>query len=111
MVLLNEELAKRQKITQKQRDKLDKLYSKLAKLVKKASRDKDIKNNGGSYALKMEELEYKLQKIGIFHKINYFILGGILLKIVLVLKWIILKGLGMIRYIIINALSINTHKG
>ena len=62
MVLLNEELAKRQKITQKQRDKLDKLYSKLAKLVKKASRDKDIKNNGWSYTLKMEELEYKLQK-------------------------------------------------
>jgi predicted chitinase len=54
MVILNEVLVKRQKITDKQRAKLNELYSEMI--------DENIKKTGPYYAQKMKDLEFQLQE-------------------------------------------------
>jgi len=62
MVILNETLASKQNITNKQRNNLNILYNELEDLIMRANNDKDIKTNGPSYATDIRELEFKLQK-------------------------------------------------
>jgi hypothetical protein len=62
MAVLNETLAKKQKITQEQRDNLDALYDGMDMLFEKARNDTNIKLNGPIYAKQLKELEFNLQK-------------------------------------------------
>jgi hypothetical protein len=61
MALLNETLAKKQKITDKQRDNLDILYIALEELVQRANDDEDIEKNAISYVEDMKTIEFNLQ--------------------------------------------------
>lgn len=62
MAYLNEILAKKQKVIDKQRDNLDVLYEAMDELFERANNDEDIKTNGKSYAEEMTKLEFELQK-------------------------------------------------
>jgi hypothetical protein len=62
MAYLNENLAKKQKITHKQRKNLDNLYKDLEDVFTRASNDNDIEKNGKDYAKEVLDLEFKLQE-------------------------------------------------
>ena len=60
-IKINEALAKKQKITDKQRVNLQFLYKDLKELLETAGNDKNLDKNGKHYADIMLELEYALQ--------------------------------------------------
>ena len=62
MVQLNEELARQQKITQKQRDNLDELYKEMDNLFREELLEEKIEETGKDYARRMKNLEFKLQE-------------------------------------------------
>ena len=62
MAHLNENLAKKQKITRKQRKNLDNLYKDLEDVFIRASNDNNIKKNGKDYAKEVLDLEFRLQE-------------------------------------------------
>jgi len=68
MAILNETLAKKQKITEEQRKNLDRLYKELERLFNEEKTDKNIKETGKYYAKKMKDLEFKLQENWNFDK-------------------------------------------
>jgi hypothetical protein len=59
---LNETLAKKQKITLKQRETLDEIYDDILKLLEEEKEEKNIKETGYLYSEKMKILEFELQK-------------------------------------------------
>lgn len=61
MAILNEDLARKQKITQEQRDYLYKLYDYMDVLLQQAYHDENIEETGKDYADRMTVLENKLQ--------------------------------------------------
>lgn len=61
MTELYEPLAKKQKITNKQRDNLEVLYTARDELLELAHEDKNLKANGKFYVDEMRQLEFNLQ--------------------------------------------------
>jgi predicted chitinase len=58
----NEELAKKQKITDEQRENLNKLYKEIDNLLREEMIDEQIEKTGKYYSQKMRELEFELQE-------------------------------------------------
>lgn len=69
---LNDELLKKQKVTKSQKRKLIKLYKDIFNLFKRAKDDNNIEQNGLSYALELEKIEYELQENWNFEKNNLY---------------------------------------
>jgi hypothetical protein len=65
---LNENLAKQQKITEKQREKLSLLYEEIYKVFDEAKNDTNLEENGSKYRTKIKELEFQLQENWNFEK-------------------------------------------
>ena len=61
-MILNEELAKKQKVTKEQRNNLREIYNKLEKLIIQCNEDLNLDKHGFLYAQKMTELEFQLQE-------------------------------------------------
>ena len=61
MSILNEALAKKQKITEKQRKNLLMLYKDLKELFDEANNDENLDKNGPAYSDMLRELEFSLQ--------------------------------------------------
>jgi hypothetical protein len=69
MAQLNEGLAKKQKITQEQRDNLDNLYDYMDELIEQANSEKKMTPEKGKfYAERMKTLEFALQENWNFEK-------------------------------------------
>lgn len=62
MTILNENLAKKQNISEEQREELLRLYEYMNELFNQAKEDKNLDSNGISYSKKMSILEFKLQE-------------------------------------------------
>ncbi len=62
MAILNSQLAKKQRISEEQRESLYKLYEYMDELLKQASEDKNLEKTGKSYSDRMATLEFSLQK-------------------------------------------------
>ncbi len=59
---LNELLATKQKITDKQRDNLEVIYNDMTDLLALANADENLDKNGPKYATTMKDIEFKLQE-------------------------------------------------
>lgn len=62
MAQLNERLATQQKITQEQRDNLNKLYEEMDNLFREEKLEEKIEETGKYYCDKLKALEFKLQE-------------------------------------------------
>ncbi len=62
MAVLNEIMATKQKITPLQRGNLLKIYDDIEELFNQAAKDENISINGRSYADKLKQAEFDLQK-------------------------------------------------
>jgi hypothetical protein len=67
-MILNEQLAEKQKITKKQRENIYKLYDEIYQLFAEAELDNNLKENGKKYADKIRDLEFQLQENWNFEK-------------------------------------------
>ena len=68
ITVLNEALALKQKITEKQRDNLFALYKELDELFEEAGNDLNLDKNGREYVEILRELEFSLQENWNFDK-------------------------------------------